>query len=82
MREVIDLSYEVNGGVGAPTTWVLSNHDVVRVASRMGLEKTGKGPNGIYATDPQPQFRARFEARPGSSAIDAGSARLRLHLQR
>ncbi|AZQ77094.1 hypothetical protein EJ997_06890 [Flaviflexus ciconiae] len=82
MREVIDLSYEVNGGVGAPTTWVLSNHDVVRVASRMGLEKTGKGPNGIYATDPQPDFelgskRARAAqllmlALPGSAYIYNG----------
>ena len=25
------------GGVGGPSTWVLSNHDVVRHASRMGL---------------------------------------------
>lgn len=40
--------------VGAPATWVLSNHDVVRHASRLGLSRTGKGPNGITATDEQP----------------------------
>lgn len=34
-RRVIDASLEVMGSVGAPTTWVLSNHDVVRHASRL-----------------------------------------------
>ena len=29
--------------VGAPTTWVLSNHDVVRHVSRLGLD-TGRSP--------------------------------------
>lgn len=56
LQNVIARSYEVNNGVGAPTTWVFNNHDVVRLPSRMGLERTGKGPNGIYATDPQPDF--------------------------
>ncbi|MDC6690184.1 alpha-amylase family glycosyl hydrolase, partial [Leclercia adecarboxylata] len=56
LQGVIARSYEVNNGVGAPTTWVFNNHDVVRLPSRMGLERTGKGPNGIYATDPQPDF--------------------------
>ena len=30
-------SLAANDAVGAPTTWVLSNHDVVRHASRLGL---------------------------------------------
>lgn len=50
----IERSFEANDAVGAPTTWVLGNHDVVRVASRMGLPVTGKGPNGIRPGDPQP----------------------------
>ncbi|RPF28761.1 glycoside hydrolase family 13 protein [Georgenia muralis] len=54
LRDVIARSYRANDAVGAPTTWVLSNHDVVRHASRLGLARTGKGPNGIGATDPQP----------------------------
>lgn len=54
LRTTIRRSYEVNRKVGAPTTWVLSNHDVVRLPSRMGLAETGKGPNGISAHDPQP----------------------------
>nr|WP_226921341.1 alpha-amylase family glycosyl hydrolase [Georgenia subflava] len=54
LRRCIAASYEANDAVGAPTTWVLSNHDVVRHASRLGLSRTGKGPNGIGAEDPQP----------------------------
>ena len=54
LRESIAGSYAANDAVGAPTTWVLSNHDVVRHASRLGLSETGKGPNGIGAEDPQP----------------------------
>ena len=34
-RQVIDSSLAVMGSVGAPTTWVMSNHDVVRHASRL-----------------------------------------------
>jgi len=53
-RKVITSSLEANGAVGAPTTWVLSNHDVVRHASRFGLKDPGSRPNGIYAEDEQP----------------------------
>jgi alpha-glucosidase len=54
LRTVIAASYRANDEVGAPTTWVLSNHDVVRHASRLGLPNPGVRPNGIFATDPQP----------------------------
>ncbi len=36
LREVIDRSLASNASVGAPATWVLSNHDVVRHVSRLG----------------------------------------------
>ncbi|HEY2172549.1 MAG TPA: alpha-amylase family glycosyl hydrolase [Mycobacteriales bacterium] len=36
MRAVIDESTRSIGSVGAPTTWVLSNHDVVRHVTRYG----------------------------------------------
>lgn len=36
MRESIDESFAALGSVGAPVTWVLSNHDVVRHVSRFG----------------------------------------------
>jgi alpha-glucosidase len=34
LREAIDHSVQAMAAVGAPTTWVLSNHDVVRHATR------------------------------------------------
>ncbi|MBW9215811.1 alpha-amylase [Mumia sp. zg.B53] len=37
LRRVIDESLAAFGGVGAPSTWVLSNHDVVRHATRFAL---------------------------------------------
>ncbi|MGW5850343.1 glycoside hydrolase family 13 protein [Streptomyces sp. NPDC055254] len=36
MRSVIDESLAATASVGAPTTWVLSNHDVVRHVTRYG----------------------------------------------
>ncbi|MGW0208035.1 glycoside hydrolase family 13 protein [Streptomyces sp. NPDC003233] len=36
LRTVIDDSLAMLGAVGAPATWVLSNHDVMRHASRYG----------------------------------------------
>ena len=44
LRTVIDASIEAFGAVGAPSTWVLSNHDVVRHATRLAL--TGDNPQG------------------------------------
>ncbi|MCU1514982.1 MAG: hypothetical protein JWO10_2072 [Microbacteriaceae bacterium] len=50
MRAIIDDSIAAFSGVGAPSTWVLSNHDVVRHASRLALtaanaQGAGIGPN-------------------------------------
>lgn len=44
LRAVIADSLESYGAVGAPSTWVLSNHDVVRHASRLAL--TAENPQG------------------------------------
>jgi alpha-glucosidase len=41
MREVIDETIEILGEVGAPPTWVLSNHDVVRHVTRYGGGRLG-----------------------------------------
>ncbi|MCY7411965.1 MAG: glycoside hydrolase family 13 protein [Salinibacterium sp.] len=43
-RAVIDRSIAAFSAVGAPSTWVLSNHDVVRHASRLAL--TAENPQG------------------------------------
>lgn len=40
-REVIDLTIQAHDQVGAPCTWVLSNHDTPRVATRYGKSRTG-----------------------------------------
>lgn len=55
LRGVITDSLVALDAVGAPSTWVLSNHDVVRHASRFGYN--GPGPrhgDGIGPADPQP----------------------------
>ncbi len=53
LRAVIDESIAAFTGVGAPSTWVLSNHDVVRHASRYGLPEHTAGPNaGIGPKSP------------------------------
>ena len=40
-RAVIDLTLGATGAVGAPATWVLSNHDMTRVVTRYGRPVTG-----------------------------------------
>lgn len=44
LKATIDRSLKAFGAVGAPATWVLSNHDVVRHATRLAL--TGENPQG------------------------------------
>ncbi|WP_336922054.1 glycoside hydrolase family 13 protein [Aquipuribacter sp. SD81] len=53
-REVISTSLAGSEAVGAPTTWVLSNHDVVRHASRLGYPPATRGLGGIGPRDEQP----------------------------
>ncbi|WP_320067689.1 glycoside hydrolase family 13 protein [Micromonospora sp. RTGN7] len=79
---VITRSLEATDTVGAPTTWVLSNHDVVRHASRLGLPIGTPKPNGIGIGDAQPNAtlglrRARAAsllmlALPGSAYLFQG----------
>ncbi len=40
-RNVIDLTLGATSAVGAPPTWVLANHDTVRVVTRYGRPITG-----------------------------------------
>ncbi|GAB3992645.1 glycoside hydrolase family 13 protein [Nocardioides marmoraquaticus] len=84
LRASITRSLEAVAGFGSPQTWVLSNHDVVRHASRLGFEPV-PGPlhnAGIGADDPQPDAevglrRARAAttlmlALPGSAYLYQG----------
>lgn len=83
LRGAIDRSMAANEEVGAPTTWVLSNHDVVRHASRLGSPVPGAHlGTGIGPRDPQPDAalglrRARAAtalmlALPGSAYLYQG----------
>lgn len=55
LRASINESFEAFDAVGAPSTWVLSNHDIIRHASRMGgLTGRPTASNGIGPNDPQP----------------------------
>lgn len=53
-REVITATMAADEAVGAPTTWVLSNHDVLRHVSRLGLREPGSSHEGLGAADEQP----------------------------
>jgi len=82
LRDAVTTSLTAADSVGAPTTWVLSNHDVVRHTSRLGLPVGDKRPNGIGVGDPQPDAvlglrRARAATAlmlslPGSSYLYQG----------
>ena len=43
LRQSIDTTLEAHRPVGAPTTWVLSNHDITRPVTRYGREDSGFG---------------------------------------
>ncbi|MGH3376235.1 MAG: alpha-amylase family glycosyl hydrolase [Actinoallomurus sp.] len=44
LRTVIDETLDAHTPVGAPATWVLSNHDVTRHVTRYGRADTSFGP--------------------------------------
>ncbi|MBX3100411.1 MAG: glycoside hydrolase family 13 protein [Salinibacterium sp.] len=83
LRRVIKESIEAFSAVGAPSTWVLSNHDVVRHASRLALTKdspqgAGIGPKTHGKPDPVLGLRraraatSLMLALPGSSYLYQG----------
>jgi alpha-glucosidase len=83
LRRVIDDSLAAFTAVGAPSTWVLSNHDVVRHASRLALtgdnlQGHGIGPKTVGLPDTVVGLRraraasALMLALPGSSYLYQG----------
>ena len=82
LRGVVDESLREFGNVGAPSTWVLSNHDVIRHVTRMAYDKVPKQGDGIGPSYPQPdEARGQRVGRaatafmlglPGSSYIYQG----------
>lgn len=67
LRAVIERALRTNGRAGAPTTWVLENHDVLRARTRYGLEAAGAAlprsntapPPGTVPDDARGLARAR-----------------------
>jgi alpha-glucosidase len=66
LRESIDGTLHAHAPVGAPATWVLSNHDVTRHVTRYGREDTSfsfaKKREGIYTDRELGTIRARAAA--------------------
>jgi alpha-glucosidase len=54
LRDVVDESLAAFGGVGAPSTWVLSNHDTIRHVTRMAYDEIPRQGDGIGPDSPQP----------------------------
>ncbi|MGA0770368.1 MAG: glycoside hydrolase family 13 protein, partial [bacterium] len=55
VRAAIDESFEAFDSVGAPSTWVLNNHDVIRHVSRFGGNYgRATASDGIGPNSPQP----------------------------
>ncbi len=52
LRKVVDGSLAAFGGVGAPSTWVLSNHDVIRHPTRLALAPPPPQGEGLGLTSP------------------------------
>ncbi|MGJ9371683.1 glycoside hydrolase family 13 protein [Nesterenkonia sp. CF4.4] len=69
LRGVIDDSLRAFHAVGAPSTWVLSNHDVVRHATRLAL--TGENPQG---TGIGPDFPGLPDRQTGLARARAATA--------
>ncbi|GAA1106560.1 glycoside hydrolase family 13 protein [Arthrobacter flavus] len=54
LTESITESLTEAGKVGAPSTWVMSNHDTVRHTSRFGLQDPTQFPKGLGTDHEQP----------------------------
>ncbi len=82
LRIVIDRTRAATGAVGAAPTWVLSNHDVIRHATRLAYPHPIGYHAGIGAADPHPDVATGLRrgraatllmlALPGSAYIYQG----------
>ena len=72
LEEVVTESLHEFGKVGAPSTWVLSNHDTVRHTSRYGLATPLVHGNGIGPTSEQPDEALGLRKARAASAFMFG----------
>ena len=69
----INESFNAFDGVGAPSTWVLSNHDIIRHASRMGgVAGRPTASDGIGPNDPQPDRELGLRRARGATLFTLG----------
>ena len=69
----INESFRAFDGVGAPSTWVLSNHDIIRHASRMGgVAGRPTASDGIGPNDPQPDRELGLRRARGATLFTLG----------
>jgi len=68
LEAVVTESLKAFGAVGAPSTWVLSNHDVIRHATRMGYDEIPRQGDGVG-----PNYQSAFMlGLPGGAYIYQG----------
>ncbi|MEN9714797.1 MAG: hypothetical protein RJA35_264 [Actinomycetota bacterium] len=71
--ENINESFEAFDGVGAPSTWVLNNHDVLRHASRFGgLKIKPTDSDGVGPNDAQPDRELGLRRARGATLFMLG----------
>ena len=69
LQASIEESLREAGKVGAPSTWVLSNHDTVRHTSRFGLSDPTRLPKGLSADDEQPDEQLGLQRGRAASMV-------------
>jgi alpha-glucosidase len=69
----INESFKAFDEVGAPSTWVLSNHDIIRHATRMGgVVGRPTASDGIGPNDPQPDRELGLKRARGATLFTLG----------
>jgi alpha-glucosidase len=69
----INESFKAFDEVGAPSTWVLSNHDIIRHATRMGgVVGRPTASDGIGTNDPQPDRELGLRRARGATLFTLG----------
>ncbi|HSX68638.1 glycoside hydrolase family 13 protein [Nocardioides sp.] len=77
LRDIVDVTLDAMGAVGAPPTWVLSNHDVTRHATRFanspgsGIQMTTPGDREVGLRRARAATLLMF-ALPGSAYVYQG----------
>jgi len=69
LRRAVESTLLEHAAVGAPSTWVLSNHDTVRPVSRYAREQTDKPAFNLHHLAGRPADLARGRSRARAAAL-------------